>query len=242
MLFDFLELLNDEPIMLLLLNIGLAGLGGALPPILERSRRRGLENSLAEVLEGLSDSIGAGQGLQQAIMKIGQSRNDLFGKLLADTLEISAVTSFDAALADFALKTRSKQIQRVINLLSTAEENDAPLQEILFRMSMEYEKLNDLMNKRESELMGRAILIMMFIGVGLPGLIAFISGLFAPSTAGYDVEDVNSSLAKYFGASAAVAVLVSGRMLGRMKDYLWLTPLWMFGSMLFFMMAYNAIV
>ena len=242
MLFDFLELLNDEPIMLLLLNIGLAGLGGALPPILERSRRRGLENSLAEVLEGLSDSIGAGQGLQQAIMKIGQSRNDLFGKLLADTLEISAVTSFDAALADFALKTRSKQIQRVINLLSTTEENDAPLQEILFRMSMEYEKLNDLMNKRESELMGRAILIMMFIGVGLPGLIAFISGLFAPSTAGYDVEDVNSSLAKYFGASAAVAVLVSGRMLGRMKDYLWLTPLWMFGSMLFFMMAYNAIV
>ena len=242
MLFDFLELLNDEPIMLLLLNIGLAGLGGALPPILERSRRRGLENSLAEVLEGLSDSIGAGQGLQQAIMKIGQSRNDLFGKLLADTLEISAVTSFDAALADFALKTRSKQIQRVINLLSTAEENDAPLQEILFRISMEYEKLNDLMNKRESELMGRAILIMMFIGVGLPGLIAFISGLFAPSTAGYDVEDVNSSLAKYFGASAAVAVLVSGRMLGRMKDYLWLTPLWMFGSMLFFMMAYNAIV
>ena len=242
MLFDFLELLNDEPIMLLLLNIGLAGLGGALPPILERSRRRGLENSLAEVLEGLSDSIGAGQGLQQAIMKIGQSRNDLFGKLLADTLEISAVTSFDAALADFALKTRSKQIQRVINLLSTAEENDAPLQEILFRMSMEYEKLNDLMNKRESELMGRAILIMMFIGVGLPGLIAFISGLFAPSTAGYDVEDVNSSLAKYLGASAAVAVLVSGRMLGRMKDYLWLTPLWMFGSMLFFMMAYNAIV
>jgi pilus assembly protein TadC len=242
MLFDFLELLNDEPIMLLLLNIGLAGLGGALPPIIERSRRRGLENSLAEVLEGLSDSIGAGQGLQQAIMKIGQSRNDLFGKLLADTLEISAVTSFDAALADFALKTRSKQIQRVINLLSTAEENDAPLQEILFRMSMEYEKLNDLMNKRESELMGRAILIMMFIGVGLPGLIAFISGLFAPSTAGYDVEDVNSSLAKYFGASAAVAVLVSGRMLGRMKDYLWLTPLWMFGSMLFFMMAYNAIV
>jgi pilus assembly protein TadC len=242
MLFDLLELLNDEPIMLLLLNIGLAGLGGALPPILERARRRGLENSLAEVLEGLSDSIGAGQGLQQAIMKIGQSRNDLFGKLLAETLEVSAVTSFDAALADFALKTRSKQIQRVINLLSTAEENDAPLQEILFRMSMEYEKLNELMNKRESELMGRAILIMMFIGVGLPGLIAFISGLFAPSTAGYDVEGVNSALAKYFGASAAVAVLVSGRMLGRMKDYLWLTPLWMFGSMLFFMLAYNAIV
>jgi pilus assembly protein TadC len=242
MLFDLLELLNDEPIMLFLLNIGLAGLGGALPPILERSRRRGLENSLAEVLEGLSDSIGAGQGLQQAIMKIGQSRNDLFGKLLSETLEVSAVTSFDAALADFALKTRSKQIQRVINLLSTAEENGAPLQEILFRMSMEYEKLNELMNKRESELMGRAILIMMFIGVGLPGLIAFISGLFAPSTAGYDVEDVNSALAKYFGASAAVAVLVSGRMLGRMKDYLWLTPLWMFGSMLFFMLAYNAIV
>ena len=68
--------------MLLLLNIGLAGLGGALPPIIERARRRSLENALPEVLEGLSDSIGAGQGLQQAIMKVSENRSDLFGKLL----------------------------------------------------------------------------------------------------------------------------------------------------------------
>ena len=163
MLFDMLEVLNDHPLMLLLLNVGLAGLGGALPPIIERIRRRGLENALPEGLEGLSDSIGAGQGLQQAIMKVSESRSDLFGKLLRETLDLSAVTSFDGALADFAMKTRSKQVQRVINLLSTAEEQDAPIQEILFRMSMEYEKLNDLLNKREENLMGQAILIILFI-------------------------------------------------------------------------------
>ena len=242
MLFDMLEVLNDHPLMLLLLNVGLAGLGGALPPIIERIRRRGLENALPEVLEGLSDSIGAGQGLQQAIMKVSESRSDLFGKLLRETLDLSAVTSFDGALADFAMKTRSKQVQRVINLLSTAEEQDAPIQEILFRMSMEYEKLNDLLHKREENLMGQAILIILFISVMLPALIAFIVGLFAPATAGYAVDDVNSAMVHFFGASSAVAVMVSGRMLGRGKDYLWLVPLWMFASMAVYKFLYILII
>ena len=242
MLFYFFEVLNDHPLMLLLLYVGLAGLGGALPPIIERARRRGLENSLPEVLEGLSDSIGAGQGLQQAIKKVSESRSDLFGKLLRETLDVSAVTSFDAALADFAMKTRSKQIQRVINLLSTAEENDAPIQEILFRSSLEYEKLNDLVNKRENDLLGQAILIIMFISVGLPALIAFIVGLFAPESSGYAVDEVNSAMVHFFGAASGVAVMVSGRMLGRARDYLWLVPLWMFASMAVYKFGYIMII
>ncbi|MBT5736810.1 MAG: hypothetical protein HOI28_08250, partial [Euryarchaeota archaeon] len=34
-----------------------------------------------------------------------------------------------------------------------------------------------------------------------------------------------------FAASSAIASLVSGRMLGRMKDFLWWLPFWMAVSM-----------
>ena len=66
--------------------------------------------------------------------------------------------------------------------MSTAIEQDAPLQNILADMSRDYERLNDLNEPRESDLMGRSILIIMFVSVGLPFLIAFIVGLFAPRT------------------------------------------------------------
>ena len=49
-----------------------------------------------------------------------------------------------------------------MHLMSTAIEQDAPLQNILADMSRDYERLNDLMNRRESDLMGRSILIIMF--------------------------------------------------------------------------------
>ena len=72
------------------------------------------------------------------------------GKLLLETLEESHSSSFDAALSAFAAKTRSAQVQRVMVLIETAIEKDAPLQRILEDLSMDYQRLNDLLNKRES--------------------------------------------------------------------------------------------
>ena len=98
-------------------------------------------------------------------------------------------------------------------------------------MSRDYERLNDLMNRRESELMGRAILIIMFVSIGLPFLIAFIVGLFAPRSQGFQLDELNSSFTMFFGAASLVAIGVSGRMLGRMRSALWWAPLWMSISM-----------
>ncbi|MBT4925630.1 MAG: hypothetical protein HON16_07780, partial [Euryarchaeota archaeon] len=123
------------------------------------------------------------------------------------------------------------QVQRVTVLIGTAIEQDAPLQGILSDLSMDYERLNDLMNKRESELQGRGILIILFVCIGLPVLIAFIVGLFAPASKGYQIDTFNQTFALFFAASSAIASLVSGRMLGRMKDFLWWLPFWMAVSM-----------
>ena len=64
MLFQMLELLRDQPAILVLFTFGLAGIFGGIPPMLERARRRKIENDLPAMLEALADSMGAGLGLQ----------------------------------------------------------------------------------------------------------------------------------------------------------------------------------
>ena len=231
MIFGILEMFRNDPFLLFMITIGIAFAIGGVPPIIERQRRRSIENDLPAMLEALSDSLGAGLGLQQAMMAEADRSTGLLGKLLKETLAESHASSFDSALANFATKSRSTQVQRVKHLISTAIERDAPLQSILSDMSQDYERLNDLMNRRESDLMGRSILIVMFVSIGLPFLIAFIVGLFAPRSQGFQLDEFNTSFTLFFGAASLVAIGVSGRMLGRMRSSLWWAPLWMAVSM-----------
>ena len=231
MIFGILEMFRNDPFLLFMITIGIAFAIGGVPPIIERQRRRSIENDLPAMLEALSDSLGAGLGLQQAMMAEADRSTGALGKLLKETLAESHASSFDSALANFATKSRSSQVQRVMHLISTAIEQDAPLQNILSDMSQDYERLNDLMNRRESDLMGRSILIVMFVSIGLPFLIAFIVGLFAPRSQGFQLDEFNTSFTLFFGAASLVAIGVSGRMLGRMRSSLWWAPLWMAVSM-----------
>tara|TARA_B110000444_G_scaffold254379_2_gene286790 strand:+ start:23009 stop:23740 length:732 start_codon:yes stop_codon:yes gene_type:complete len=231
LIFGILEMFRNDPFLLFMITIGIAFAIGGVPPIIERQRRRSIENDLPAMLEALSDSLGAGLGLQQAMMSEADRSTGLLGRLLKETLAESHASSFDSALANFATKSRSTQVQRVMHLISTAIEQDAPLQTILSDMSQDYERLNDLMNRRESDLMGRSILIVMFVSIGLPFLIAFIVGLFAPRSQGFQLDEFNTSFTLFFGAASLVAIGVSGRMLGRMRSSLWWAPLWMAVSM-----------
>ncbi|MBT5844825.1 MAG: hypothetical protein HOH79_07610, partial [Euryarchaeota archaeon] len=174
---------------------------------------------------------GAGRGIQESMMEQSRTLPGVLGKLLKETLEESHSSSFDAALAAFSAKTRSSQVQRVMVLIQTAIDQDAPLQGILSDLAMDYERLNDLMNKREEELLGRGILIVLFICIGLPVLIAFIVGLFAPASRGFQIDSFNVTFSLFFGAASAIAIGVSGRMLGRFKDALWWMPGWIAFSM-----------
>ena len=71
------------------------------------------------------------------------------------------------------------------------------------------------------------MLIIIFVSVGLPVLIAFIVGLFAPASKGFQITAFNQTFSLFFAAASAVAVGVSGRMMGRLKDTLWWLPMWM---------------
>ena len=120
MLFRFLESFSNQPMMLMLGVVGLAMIGGGIPPIRERIRRRKIENALPSFLEGLSDEVGAGLGIQEAMQHQAKSAPSPLGPLLEETLKESHSSSFDAALSSFATKSRSSQVQRVMHLLETA--------------------------------------------------------------------------------------------------------------------------
>ncbi|RAH16150.1 MAG: hypothetical protein CMB56_001575 [Methanobacteriota archaeon] len=239
MILDILEILNDYPFVLLLIIISIATMGGGIPPILERRRRRSLENSISEVLELLSDNIGAGEGIQQGLARVAEVRSDLFGKLIGDAMQASKATSFNAAMAEMAVKSRSQQVQRVVNLILTSLEGDAPMQDVLFEMSQEYSRLNKLMNRRETELQSSALLIILFVGLMLPSIIGFLVGIFAPKSSGMVVSELNSIMANFFGFATAISVLISGRMLGRMKSWLWYVPSFALMSMLIYIFGFE---
>ena len=67
-LFRVIEFFNDSPLALYLLIIGIACSFGGIPPMLERRRRRSIENALPGFLEAMSDGVGAGLGLQEVMM------------------------------------------------------------------------------------------------------------------------------------------------------------------------------
>ena len=239
MIFGFLESFNESPLLLYLGVIAIACIGGGIPPMLERRRRRAIENQLPTFLEALSDSVGAGRGLQEAMMEQSESNDGLLASLLSETLKEAHASSFEASLSAFAAKTRSSQIQRVMMLIEIQQ--DSSLRDILSDLSRDYERLNDLMNQRETELSGRGMLIILFVSIGLPVLIAFIVGLFAPASKGFQITGFNQTFSLFFAAASAVAVGVSGRMMGRLKDTLWWLPMWMAVSMGLYLGAVKAV-
>ena len=109
-------------------------------------------------------------------------------------------------------------------LIETAIQQDSGLRDILSDLSRDYERLNDLMNQRETELSGRGMLIIIFVSVGLPVLIALLWGcLHLPAKSNHRFQPTSL----FFAAASAVGVSVSGRMMGRLKDTLWWLPMWM---------------
>ena len=97
------------------------------------------------------------------------------------------------------------------------------------------------MKKRENELMGRAVMLTIFIAILLPGIIAFMIGAFASPSSGMDVSAINRSLMLFFAGSSILAVTISGRMLGRFKASLWVVPIWAFVSMTLYLALYHMI-
>jgi len=235
------DLASNSLLLVILLPLALPCAAGAIPGVMDRLRRRNLEQALPEVLESISTSIGAGLGLQQALTDIASNRDDETGKLLKMAIARSRATTFDAALVEYALNSRSTLIQRVINLLSTAIEQDAPLQEVTNSMSIEYDRLNKLINMREKEMMGQSVLLLVLMCLLLPGIMGAMFALFGLASVGAYWGHIHGVMLPYLMVSSALTVVISGRMLGRTKQSLWWIPFWAVTSAMLYIGLFEGI-
>tara|TARA_B100001750_G_scaffold194536_1_gene165971 strand:- start:3031 stop:3780 length:750 start_codon:yes stop_codon:yes gene_type:complete len=235
----FLDMVTDSVLISFFIPLTIISIGGGLPFILENRRLKKLENGLPELLEGISTSLGAGLGLQQAITSMSEQRNDGLGELLRRAIARSKITTFDAAISEFAVDSRSQPIQRAFNLLQTADENEAPLQDVTFSMSLEYDRLLRLRNKRELDLKGQALMLKGLMSVLLPATIGMMFGLFAGPHSGIPMDLFHPSMLLYFTAGSAFSVLVSAVMIGKsLNSAVWWIAPWALLSQIIYMGSY----
>ena len=235
----FLDMVTDSLLISFFIPLTIISIGGGLPFVLESRRLNNLENGLPELLEGISTSLGAGLGLQQAITSISEQRNDGLGHMLRRAVARSKVTTFDAAISEFAVDSRSPPIQRAFNLLQTADENEAPLQDVTFSMSLEYDRLLRLRSKRELDLKGQALMLKGLMAILLPATIGMMFGLFAGPYSGIPMDLFHPSMLLYFTAGAAFSVLVSAVMIGRtLKSAIWWIAPWALAAQIVYMGSY----
>ncbi|HJM19909.1 MAG TPA: type II secretion system F family protein [Candidatus Thalassarchaeaceae archaeon] len=235
----FLDMVTDSLLISFFIPLTIISIGGGLPFVLENRRLKKLENGLPELLEGISTSLGAGLGLQQAITSLSEQRNDVLGSLLRRAIGRSKVTTFDAAISEFAVESRSQSIQRAFNLLQTADENEAPLQDVTFSMSLEYDRLLRLRNKRELDLQGQSLMLKGLMAILLPATIGMMFGLFAGPQSGIPMDLFHPSMLMYFTAGSAFSVLVSAVMVGKtIKSAVWWIAPWALAAQIVYMGSY----
>lgn len=235
----FLDMITDSLLISLFVPLTILSIGGGLPYLFERKRLQKLDDGLPELLEGISNSLGAGLGLQQAISSLAEQRNDGLGSMLRRAISRSKVTTFDAAISEFAIDSRSPSIQRAFNLLQTADENEAPLQEVTFSMSNEYDKLLNLRYKREMDLKGQATVLIILMSILLPSTIGLMFGLFAGPQSGIPMDIFHPSMLLYFTAGSAFSVIAAAIMLGRsIVSAIWWVAPWALVSQIVYMGSY----
>ena len=108
-------------------------------------------------------------------------------------------------------------------------------------MSIEYDRLNKLINTRESEMSGQSLLLLMLMCLLLPGVMGFMFAVFGLGAAGAYWGHIHAVMVPYLMASAALSVVVSGRMLGRTKQSMWWIPFWSTLSAVLYIGLFEAI-
>jgi hypothetical protein len=124
-------------------------------------------------------------------------------------------------------------------LLQTADENEAPLQDVTFSMSLEYDRLLRLRSKRELDLKGQALMLKGLMAILLPATIGMMFGLFAGPYSGIPMDLFHPSMLLYFTAGAAFSVLVSAVMIGitLISAIWWIAP-WALAAQIVYMGSY----
>ena len=174
-----------DPLLLILMIVGIISYIISIPIVMRRKRIKTIEEALPETLSEIAENIRSAMSVESAIREVAFVRTDLIGRELQYTSEEMKSLSFKDAMINFATRSGSRILLRVVSLINIAIEAGASIAEVLEKMADELWGVIMLQREREMKTATNAAVILWVGPVLTAFLIAFIFTSFG-------AEDVQS--------------------------------------------------
>ena len=196
------------------------------------AERTELENVWPEVLGELAENLRAGMGVESALDAVANARSDRMGEMLRQAVTEMHDTSFTEAMRDFAERSRSPMISRVVSILNVALVSSGSFSETLELLSEEFWEIYLLRKERIAKTKGTADFILWSGALICPALLGFIVAVFGSGTVGsfqlvIELGILNQMLLLYVMVLGAAGVLMQSVILQTMRTALLRIPLYM---------------
>ena len=209
------------------------GLVISLPVKRKDEKIKELEMVWPDVLADLAEELRAGMGVESALDAIASSRNDRMGTMLKDTVNRMRDDGFGLAMTDFAKKTGSPMISRIVSILNIALSSSGSFATTLENISEEYWEIYMLRKERITKTQGTANFILWGGSIICPILLGLIVAVFGSGKAGsfsldIDLSMLNQSMFFYMMVLGAGGVWMQSVILQTTKTAMWRMPVYMF--------------
>ena len=211
----------------------IVGLLFYLPAKKKQDQINDLEMAWPDVLADLAEELRAGMGVDSALDAIATGRNDRMGLMLRDTVSRMRDDGFSMAMKDFAKRTESPMISRIVSILNIALSSSGSFATTLENISEEFWEIYMLRKERLTKTQGTANFILWGGSVVCPILLGLIVAVFGSGKAGSFTLDIelsllNQSMFFYMMVLGAGGVWMQSVILQTTKTAIWRMPIYMF--------------
>ena len=204
-----------------------------LPAKKKQDKINELETVWPDVLADLAEELRSGMGVESALDTIATGRSDRMGLMLRDTVSRMRDEGFGMAMKDFATRTESAMISRIVSILNIALSSSGSFATTLESISDEFWEIYMLRKERLLKTQGIANFILLGGSVICPILLGLIVAVFGSGKAGSFTLDIelgmlNQSMFFYMMVLGAGGVWMQSVILQTTKTAIWKMPIYMF--------------
>ena len=204
-----------------------------LPAKKKQDKINELETVWPDVLADLAEELRSGMGVESALDTIATGRSDRMGLMLRDTVSRMRDDGFGMAMKDFAKRTESAMISRIVSILNIALSSSGSFATTLESISDEFWEIYMLRKERLLKTQGIANFILLGGSVICPILLGLIVAVFGSGKAGSFTLDIelgmlNQSMFFYMMVLGAGGVWMQSVILQTTKTAIWKMPIYMF--------------
>ena len=189
-----------------------------------------LENAWPDVLADLAEELRAGMGVESALDAIAKSRTDNMGIMLRSAVNDMRDNGFGKAMKNFAEKSESPMITRIVSILNVALASSGSIATTLEKISDEFWEIYMLKKERLVKTESSANFILWGGALLCPLMLGAIVAIFGGDIAmlSFDMSELNAALFFYMIILGACSLWMEAVILQKTKTALWRTPIFIF--------------